>query len=105
VRRLAIVLALALACCGKTRMERSCEMLEERVITMSSGIAAELEKYKPAEERTDIETMKRLMRARLDEGTFMQECLKLDPEEVDCLASARTKEEWVACGFDQVMLP
>ncbi len=102
---LAPLLALALIGCGKSKQERDCEQLKERTVLISSGLAESLQKLAPEDERVDRETMKDRMREKLDQGTFMQECMKLDPAEVECLATAETKEQWVECGFDQQMLP
>ena len=91
--------------CGKSKQERDCEKLKDRVILISAGIVDELQKLKPETERVDRATMELQMREKLDSGPFMHKCLELDPEEVDCLANAETKEQWVECGFDQLVLP
>jgi hypothetical protein len=102
---LVLALSLALVGCGKSRKERECEKLRERVITISAGIAEKVQRLKPERHRVDPGTMRKQMREELDRGSFMQECMKLDPDEVECLAGARTKEEWAECGYDQLMLP
>jgi hypothetical protein len=101
----AVVALLALAGCGRSEREKNCEKLKERVITISLGLSEELQKYEPEDERLDREIMERQMREKLDSGDFMNGCMELDPGEVDCLANARTREEWVECGYDQLMLP
>lgn len=100
-----LALALLVAGCGKSRQQRDCEKLKDRVILISLGISVELQKVRPEGERVDRGTMERQMREKLDGGDFMRRCLELDPKEVDCLANAETKEQWVECGFDQLMLP
>jgi hypothetical protein len=100
-----IIACLALVACGQSKKRRDCEKLKERVVTISLGLAEQLQKYKPEDERVDRETMEREMYEKLDSGSYMSECMKLDPGEVDCLANARTKEEWIECGFDQLVLP
>ena len=107
VHILALVLALVSVTggCGKSKKEKQCELLAERVVSMSAGIAHELQKWSPEEERVDPETMERQMRRKLHQGDFMQRCMELDDQEVECLATAETKEQWVECGFDQQMLP
>jgi hypothetical protein len=100
-----LVFVLAAAGCGKSKKERDCEKLKERTVLISSGIAEKLQKLAPQQDRVSREKMQEQMRKKLDEGDFMHECMKLDPKEVDCLATASTQEQWVECGFDQQMLP
>ena len=101
------VLFLASACagCGTSKRRAECEKLEDRLVEISLSMAQELQKLGPPEKRLDQDTMEALMREKLDKGTFMEECMKLDPEEVRCVSSARTKEEWEKCGFGDVTLP
>ncbi|MBW2260883.1 MAG: hypothetical protein JRG91_02835 [Deltaproteobacteria bacterium] len=91
--------------CGKRQQEKDCEKLKDRVILISAGIVDELQKLKPEDDRVDRATMEGRMHQKLDSGEFMQKCLELDPKEVDCLANAKTKEQWVECGFDQLVMP
>ncbi len=100
-----LVACLAVAGCGESKKRKQCEVLKERSVLISAGIAEQLQKWAPEEDRVDRATMEAQMREKLDKGTFIEECMKLDPEEVECLATARTKEEWVECGFDDQVLP
>jgi hypothetical protein len=96
---------LVLSACGRHRQRRQCEELKERTVHISAGIVEELERLDPGTERTDRSVLEERMRRELDEGSFMDECMELDPEQVECLATASTREEWIACGFDEQVLP
>jgi len=100
-----LVSLVLLTGCGKSQQQKDCEKLEDRVILISAGIVGELQKLKPEDERVDRSTMERQMREKLDSGDFMRKCLELDPDEVDCLANAETREQWKECGFDELVLP
>jgi hypothetical protein len=102
---LALAACLALVSCGKSKQQKDCEKLEDRVILISAGIVGELQKLRPEGERVDRATMESQMREKLDSGDFMRKCLELDPAEVECLANAETREQWKACGFDELVLP
>ena len=111
MKRCVHILALGIAVvsvtggCGKSRKEKQCELLAERVVNLSAGIAQELQKWSPEDERVDRETMESQMLKKLHQGDFIKRCMELDDQEVECLATAETKEQWVECGFDQQMLP
>ena len=101
----ALILATACNGCGTSKRRAECEKLEDRLVEISLAIAQDLQKLGPPDKRLDRDSMEALMREKLDRGTFMEECMKLDPEEVRCVSGARTQEEWKRCGFGDVSLP
>ena len=100
-----VVLALVACGCGRSRKQRECEKLADRVVDVSASITEGLYELDPDSDPPDRSTLEEQMHRQLDEGDFMDECMKLSREEVHCLSSSKTQEEWEACGWDEVALP